>query len=222
MTYFSSAESMVNFVNSWCSSHVELFKAKSLFVPAGQTPVPIYENWEAQRPAWLEGVQLMQVDDVQNGKHKGMFQKFFKEHLPSYFAKIATPEQSGGRVADLAILGFGKNGHVAFHEPGLPESFFYGVIDLSPITRETLKLEPDAKGVTYGVGAFLQAKAILLIVSGNGKYDAFQDFLTQTGQSPAQFLKAHPRLTVLAHESYRPQDELHAAGQQEGHLGRPN
>jgi 6-phosphogluconolactonase/glucosamine-6-phosphate isomerase/deaminase len=220
MTYFTNTESMVGIVNKWCETHIRLFKAKSIFLPAGQTPMAIYANWESTHPDWLDEKILMQVDDVHSGKQKGMFKNFFLEHLPTYAPRILSPEQSGGQVADLAILGLGKNGHVAFHEPGLPESFFYGVIDLSDTTKNTLKLEPDAKGVTYGVGAFLQAKAILLIVSGAGKADAFHSFLTNTGNSPVNFLRDHPHLTVLADASLKPSDHLKTMGPSKSHLGR--
>lgn len=197
MTYFGSPDDMVIKVNQWCSENIEKYKAESIFIPAGKTPEPLYKNWESVRPKWLEKLELLQVDDVHTGAQKGMFKVFFNDNLPSYSERIKTPVQSGGQNADLAILGFGQNGHVAFHEPGLPESFYYGVIDLSEQTRSHLKLEDDAKGVTYGVGAFLQAKAILLIVAGSGKQRAFQKFQAGDTDIPAGFLAQHPDLTVL-------------------------
>ena len=197
MTYFGNPDDMVQKVNQWCEQNVEKYKAESLFLPAGKTPESIYQNWENEAPKWLEKLDLLQVDDVHTGAKKGMFQQFFKDHLPSFADRIKTPEQSGGECADLAILGLGKNGHVAFHEPGLAESFFYGVIDLSLKTREHLQLEDGTKGVTYGVGAFMQAKAILLIVTGQGKMGAFQKFQAGDTDIPAGFLAGHPDLTVL-------------------------
>ncbi len=197
MTYFENPDDMVTRVNQWCSENIEKYKAESLFLPAGKTPEAIYQNWESKHPAWLNGLELLQVDDVYTGTKKDVFHKFFKDHLPSYSGRIKTPAQSGGQNADLAILGLGKNGHVAFHEPGLPESFFYGVIELSYETRTHLQLENDAKGITYGVGAFMQAKAILLIVTGNGKQSVFERFQAGDTHIPAGYLTRHPDLTVL-------------------------
>lgn len=201
MTYFKSQLEMVHQVNQWCSTNIEKFSAESLFLPAGKTPEAVYQNWEQQKPHWLEKLELLQVDDVYSGKNKGMFQKFFQDHLPSYSQRVLTPAQSGGRSADLAILGLGRNGHVGFHEPGLPESFFYGVIDLCEETKSHLNLEKDAKGVTYGVGAFLQAKAVLLIVTGPGKEEVFERFQGEDTSLPVSYLKKHPELTILVDEA---------------------
>ena len=178
MRYFKTSKDLIELTNRWCIEQKNIHSASSMFLPAGNTPTPIYEYWEKNDISWIEDLELKQLDEVHSGAQAGLFKKFFQEHLPSYCERVKTPEQSRGEPADLAILGLGENGHVAFHEPGMPESFFYGVIELSPITIQNLNLEPGDKGITYGVSALLQAKAILLIVSGKSKRAAFQKFMS--------------------------------------------
>lgn len=203
MRYFKTNADLVEMTNRWCIEQKNIHSAKSIFLPAGGTPIPIFQFWEKNGFPCLEDMSLRQLDDVHSGPQKGMFKRFFQEHLARYSERVLSPEQSRGEPADLAILGLGENGHVAFHEPGLPESFFYGVIELSDKTIQNLNLNPGDKGITYGVSAFLQAKAILLIISGEKKAEAFKEFLESKEASPANWLKAHTNLTVLVNESLK-------------------
>src|SRR5690606_19816291 len=105
----------------------------------------------------------------------GRFRKFFLERLPSFAARIARPEEFEG-PADLAILGLGRNGHVAFHEPGLPLEFRFGEVALTGATCRSLGLTPPRQGITHGLGHFMKCRAVLLIVAGSGKEEAWRGF----------------------------------------------
>jgi glucosamine-6-phosphate deaminase len=99
---------------------------------------------------------------------------------------------------DLAILGLGLNGHVAFHEPELPKNFYSGCVRLSEKTCNTLGVEPSTWGITYGASAFLKSKAILMLVSGTAKREVLQRLLKKDPSLPATALCSHPQFTILA------------------------
>lgn len=175
---------------TWCEKQIAKYHAQSIYVPAGSTPILLYKLWEKRRPSYLEGLKLLQIDEVVTGSHQGMFKRFLEEHLPSYLSQVQwishTPEQ-----ADLALLGLGLNGHVAFHEPHLSSDFAHGEVELEEITKERLEMTGDQKGLTYGLGHFLNCKSILLMTSGKGKADIYQRFLDEEKTFPATWLKTH-------------------------------
>jgi glucosamine-6-phosphate deaminase len=107
---------------------------------------------------------------------------------------------------DLVILGLGGNGHIAFNEPGSAGSSRTRVLDLTPESiaqaKQAFKDRPvPTRAVSMGVGTLLEARRIVLIVSGKGKAAMLRRALHEppTPQVPASFLTlAGPRLTVIA------------------------
>ena len=187
---------------TWCQKQIEKHHASSIYIPAGQTPVQLYRLWEKEKPQFLRNIDLVQIDDVLTKPKNGIFRTFLQEHLPSYQKQIQwigdAPKQ-----ADLAILGLGLNGHVAFHEPGIPDHFNFGCVRLEESTVRRLDLQGEHWGITYGAGSFFAAKAVLLIVSGSGKAEVFKKFLSQNSLFPAHKLKGHKNLEVLATEQLK-------------------
>lgn len=183
--------------SDWCQKKKNKYNAQSIYIPAGRTPTALYENWKFERPEFLNGVKLIQIDDVLTGRRSGMFKRFFIEHL-SDFEKQIEFITTGQSQADLAILGLGLNGHVAFHEPGIDDSFYSGCMALSEITCHHLDLEPDTKGISYGVGAFIQSKAILIMVSGSSKCEILARLVDRDPRLPATSLLKHHDVTILA------------------------
>lgn len=193
--------------SNWCQEKIKSYGARSLFIPAGQTPVSLYKLWEQERPEYLKNMSLLQIDEVLTGQQKGVFRDFFKSHLPSYQKQIQTIDQAE-TVADLAVLGLGVNGHVAFHEPGIDSRFFSGCIQLTPKTCEYLSLEKGTWGLSYGVSAFLRCKAILITVSGPKKRDILRQLLSENRELPATHLLRHPDLTLLLDREAYPTESL--------------
>jgi glucosamine-6-phosphate deaminase len=75
---------------------------------------------------------------------------------------------------DLAVLGLGWNGHVAFNEPGSRPSSRTRVVALTPGTVERNRSywqdrAPPARGVTIGLATLLAARRILLLAAGAEK-----------------------------------------------------
>ena len=181
-------------VTSWCALKMAEHAPKSIFLPAGNTLVPVYRSWVQSAPGFLRELRLRQLDEVIEGEKQGCFADFFANELIGYTVEgLSGPEEP----SDLAILGLGKNGHVAFHEPGLPDDFSYGEVNLSANSAKGLDVSIGTKAVTYGVGALLQAKALLLVVTGSEKRQIFHQFTHKEPGIPAVLLQAHPDFTVI-------------------------
>lgn len=190
-----SAKELAELSSEWCRTKIEQFSARSIFIPAGQSPVSLYEKWESESPSYLRSIDLLQIDDVLTGPERGVFARFFEKHLPSYqnqFRQIGPNME----IADLAILGLGLNGHIAFHEPGLPTNFTHGCVRLSEMTCAHLKMNPGTWGITYGAGAFIRCKSILLIVKGEAKKPVLERFLRKDPSLPVTALFEHVDLTI--------------------------
>ena len=110
---------------------------------------------------------------------------------------------------DLQLLGLGHNGHIGFNEPG--EAFEKGThcVDLTESTIEANKRffekEEDVprQAYTMGIKNIMQARKILLVVSGEDKADILAQVLEGpiTPQVPASILQLHNDVTVVADEA---------------------
>lgn len=188
---------IVKFIDSWCEKNIQNLSAKSIFLPAGNTLIPLYDAWEKKVPSYLNGVELFQVDDVITGEKQYIFKSFFQQKLPSFqnqFNYIGSTAKS----CELAILGLGFNGHVAFHEPGINKDFDFGKVTLTDQTCDHLEVPHKTQGLSYGVGTFLKCKKILLVISGSSKKDILKKVLAKEDNIPAAYLLGHKGLTILA------------------------
>jgi glucosamine-6-phosphate deaminase len=181
----------------WLGQRAEQGPTQRVFVPAGKTPELLYEQLNRSDLAWADRLTFVQVDDVATGEQRDVFKNFFRQRLRSRDSQMEFITEGRFEGADLAILGFGVNGHVAFHEPNYPDLFTDACVRLSQETRDSLGLSDRDWGVTYGVGAFLRCHSILLLVVGEAKRAAFEKFVRGERDFPSQALKTHADLTVL-------------------------
>ena len=186
--------------SAWLEKRVRLDGVRSAFLPAGKTPEALYALWEKEKPKWLEQVRLKQIDDVMSGPQTGVFRRFFEEHLPSYARDFEWIDRADS-TADVAILGLGLNGHVAFHEPTLPQNFYGGCVELTDITRKTLGLTEKTWGITYGASTFMNCKSILMIASGSSKRDVVAQLCAHSKSLPATALLKHRDFTLLVDQA---------------------
>jgi len=107
---------------------------------------------------------------------------------------------------DMQLLGLGHNGHIGFNEPGIAFEKETHYIRLSDSTRQANarfftngETVPD-HAFTMGIKAIMQAKKILLAVSGNSKAKILKSALTGPvlPEVPGSILQLHPDLTVVA------------------------
>ena len=106
---------------------------------------------------------------------------------------------------DLAVLGLGRDGHVAFDEPGSDPDAGVRRVRLHPATRSDAAAEfggveevPET-ALTVGLRTLAAARELIMLVSGPTKAEALRAMLEgEAGpQCPASLLRAHPRLTIV-------------------------
>jgi glucosamine-6-phosphate deaminase len=106
-------------------------------------------------------------------------------------------------LIDLAVLGLGADGHVAFDEPGSRLDEGMRVVRLHERTRADAAPDfedtPPTEALTVGMRTFMGAREVLLIVTGAGKAGVLRRVLMEPASPaiPASLLRAHPRLTVI-------------------------
>jgi glucosamine-6-phosphate deaminase len=98
---------------------------------------------------------------------------------------------------DIAILGLGPNGHLAFNEPPSDPEAPTRRVELSPVTIEANArywgdvADVPTRAVTMGMAQLLSARTIVLVVSGEGKREIVHRAMEgPVGPSvPASFLQ---------------------------------
>ena len=110
---------------------------------------------------------------------------------------------------DLQLLGLGNNGHIGFNEPGAAFEKETHLVDLAESTiRANARFftsidEVPKQAYTMGRRTIMQAKKILVVVSGEGKADIVSRafFGPVTPEVPASILQMHPDVTVVCDEA---------------------
>jgi len=183
-------------INLWCEKKLGPIDHPRVFLPAGSTLIPLYQLWETNKPDFTREARFCQVDEVLSEPKSGLFNLFFKQHLPS-FQKQMLDFSSLQKNMDLAILGLGTNGHIAFHEPHIKLDFSFGEVTLSDETCENLDIPYSSKGLSYGLQSFLDCKKILLVVRGKSKSNILKKVLSKDPSLPASHLLDHPDFTLI-------------------------
>lgn len=117
-----------------------------------------------------------------------------------------TIHQCGG--IDLQLLGLGHNGHIGFNEPGEAFEKETHCIDLTESTIEANKRffekEEDVprQAYTMGIKSIMQARKILVVVSGADKADIVAKAFAGpvTPEVPASVLQLHNDVTLVGDE----------------------
>ncbi len=145
-------------------------------------------------------------------------------HIPNGLAQDKTAECAdydrmiavlGG--IDLQLLGLGNDGHIGFNEPN---GSFNKTTHRAVLKEETIQAnsrffndpnEVPKYAITMGIKSIMQAKKILMVVSGAGKADILEKSLfgPVTPLVPASILQLHPDVTVVADEEALSQIRSH-------------
>ncbi len=110
---------------------------------------------------------------------------------------------------DLQILGLGHNGHIGFNEPGSTFEKETHCVTLSETTREANARffssmdEVPTEAYTMGIGSIMQAKKIVVIVTGEGKREIVKKaFLGPiTPEVQASVLQLHNDVILVGDEA---------------------
>lgn len=109
---------------------------------------------------------------------------------------------------DLQLLGIGHNGHIAFNEPS---DHFEPNTHCVTLTQQTIEAnkrffdsidQVPKQAYSMGIGSILQARKILMVVSGEEKADALCKMVAGPVHPglPASVLQLHGDVTVIADE----------------------
>ena len=123
-----------------------------------------------------------------------------EENLRRFRAALAE------KTTDIQLLGLGPDGHIGFNEPGsaLHCSAHMEELDESTIDANARffqsRDEVPRRAVTMGMGDIMQARKLLLIISGSNKEQAASALLMDDMIDPAcpvTFIKLHRDATVV-------------------------
>lgn len=110
---------------------------------------------------------------------------------------------------DLQLLGLGNNGHIGFNEPGSAFEKETHCVDLTSSTIDanarffSSLSEVPKQAYTMGIKTIMQAKKIVVAVSGQGKASIVKEafFGPITPKVPASVLQLHNDVTVVGDEA---------------------
>ncbi len=201
-----------------------------LGLPTGGTPLSLFRELirlHKEEGVDFSGVTTFNLDEYVGlgPEHPRSFSRFMHEHLfdhinikkeninipdgmsmdleahcRAYENKIAS---CGG--IDLQVLGIGRDGHIAFNEPG---SSLGSRTRVKTLTEETIqdnsrffekKEDVPIFAITMGIGTIMEARRIILLGSGTVKADVISRFIEGpvTSEVTASVLQMHPLLSVV-------------------------
>ena len=198
-----------------------------LGVATGSSPLPIYRELANGSDVDWSKVTAFGLDEYVGlpPHHPQSYRTFLDEHLAGPLGmpltSIRLPDahatdldraaadyedeirRAGG--VDLQIVGIGRNGHLAFNEPGSPLDSRTRVVELTDSTRHANARffasldEVPRRAMTQGIGTVLEARRILLVANGREKRDALLAALygPVTPDCPASALQLHEHVTVV-------------------------
>ena len=207
----------------------EIFKneikngAKVLGLATGSTPETLYQNFinSDLNCSNLISINLdeyvgLTPDNPQSYHYfmrKHLFDKkpFKKSYIPDGMTKdvAATCKEYDQIIKDnpidVQLLGIGRNGHIAFNEPGTP--FDIGTHEVK-LTENTIKAnsrffdnedEVPKSAICMGTANIMDAKKVVLMAFGEKKAQAIKEMIEVpvTEQVPASILQKHPDVTVI-------------------------
>ena len=106
---------------------------------------------------------------------------------------------------DIQVLGMGHNGHIGFNEPGHAFELETPGADLTESTLEANARffappgEVPRRAITMGIKSIMQARQILVVVSGESKADIVKAAFTGpvVPEVPASILQMHPDVVLV-------------------------
>ena len=105
---------------------------------------------------------------------------------------------------DVQVLGMGHNGHIGFNEPGHAFELETHVVNLTERTIEAnarffaSKDEVPKRAITMGIKSIMQARQILVVVSGEDKAEIVKKafYGPVVPEVPASILQMHPNVVL--------------------------
>lgn len=201
--------------------------AKVIGLATGSSPLTLYSNM-ANSDLNFENVTSINLDeyvgltpDNDQSYHyfmqKNLFDKktFKKTYVPDGTAKdVAAACKDYDEIIkknpiDIQLLGIGRNGHIAFNEPG---TSFDSTTHEVKLTKNTIKAnsrffdnidDVPKSAICMGIANIMSAKKIVLLAFGEKKVDAIKKMVEGpiTEDVPASILQKHPDVTIICDEA---------------------
>ena len=204
-------------------------KGSVLVLPTGRTPLGMYKKFREARKnrrVNFKKVICFNLDEYVglgcNNKNSYCYymQKYFFKHVNIKLKNINILDGMAQNLKkeckeyeklinkkkiDLAVLGIGHNGHIAFNGPGSTYKSKTRAVDLTLGTRranikgfKSLRQVPK-QGLTMGIYTIMQAKKIILLASGKNKAEIIAKAIKGKVNKniPASYLQLHPKVVVV-------------------------
>lgn len=196
-------------------------KPESCFgLPSGRSPLGCYQllsEWTLSGQLDWSKARCFALDDYLDAEETKTFASFLWENLyrhtnlplrqrfnPRFCDDYDRLIQEYGGL-DLTIIGIGKNGHIAFNEPGTPRMSWTHCVWLEETTRQQNSAnfggidQVPKRAITMGVETIMRSKQLILLASGESKKEILSEAFSgnATTDIPASFLKEHKRLQVI-------------------------
>jgi glucosamine-6-phosphate deaminase len=197
-----------------------------LILPTGHTPLGMYEalrahaadgSLPAERATLFQLDEYLGLDPTDARSYRAYLRRELRGTGFGTFHELdgaaADPEAEAARhqarldsaPLDLVVLGLGRDGHVAFDEPGSASGSGVRRVRLHPTTRADAAADfggiehVPQEALTVGLRTLLAARELIMLVSGEAKAPALRAMLEAPAspETPASLLREHPRLTVL-------------------------
>lgn len=198
---------------------------KVLGLATGSTPVTLYQNW-VKSDLNCDNLTSINLDEYVGLKpdnpqsyhyfmQKHLFDKkpFKKSYVPDGLEAAKDPQAAADHYnqiikdnpIDIQLLGIGRNGHIAFNEPG---SSFDTVTREVKLTDNTIKAnsrffdnidEVPKSAICMGIANIMSAKKVVLMAFGKNKAHAIKEMIEGpvTEQVPASILQKHLDVVVI-------------------------
>lgn len=206
-------------VASYIKNQLKVKPDSCLGLPTGATPVGFYQylaKWSKNGEIDWSRAKCFALDEYLDVDLEESFEYYLEHNLYQYTNlpdehKFNPKDSSdydqiiasfGG--LDVTIVGIGRNGHIAFNEPGTDKETRTHFVPLTESTRSANAKffhdgEPVPKqAVTMGIRTILDSRVIVLIANGESKQEIIKEALSGPIGShlPASYLQEHPHLFV--------------------------
>lgn len=230
---FATPEAVAEAVASHIAALVLARPKAVLGLATGKTFVPVYEalvRLHAETDLSFAGASSFNLDEYIGlpPKHPASFRSYMDENFFSHVdlprERALLPEAGADAEAaclayeeaitarggiDMQLLGIGRNGHIGFNEPGAP---FDGRTQVTTLTSSTIAANtsdfppgevPPPQAITMGIGTILEARAIVLVVTGAAKAEALARAFSNPPSTncPASALQRHADVTVFCDDA---------------------
>jgi glucosamine-6-phosphate deaminase len=195
-----------------------------LGLPTGRTVLPLYDalaDLHRARELDLSAARSFNLDELLLPPgHPESYRAYMEAHAWSRVgldpARCSIPDPTADPTAecaryeaelaaagglDVAVLGVGADGHIAYNLPGTPQAEAH-VVELPDAAAESLGIDPaerPLRALTLGLAALVSARRVLLLATTAEKARAVRALVEgpEDPRWPCTALRDHPQLDVV-------------------------